>query len=129
MVVVYDYHPSAQTLADAHFKKPAHQSNGRAQPERIAEQTLWSYIYQIASAIKAVHDAGLAVRVVDASKILITGQNRSGCISLRYITCANTFPYRVRISSCAIIDILLYDTPQDVAMMQVSDDSNVIGYA
>ncbi|THH07581.1 hypothetical protein EW145_g3287 [Phellinidium pouzarii] len=102
LVVAYDFHPNGQSLADAHFKKTPYQG-GRVQSERISEATLWTYIFQIASAMKVVHEAGLAVRMVDASKILITGQNR------------------LRISSCAIFDILLYDSRQDQLLMQQED--------
>jgi PAB-dependent poly(A)-specific ribonuclease subunit 3 len=40
---------------------------------------------QIASAIKVVHEAGLAVSMVDATKIMVTGKNRIhiGCAVLR----------------------------------------------
>lgn len=111
LVVVYDYHPNALTLAELHFYQQSSRANGSStsnssgfsrgsqnynQPgsgigagvgagagggaagrlERIPEQTLWSYIFQIASAMRAVHEAGFAVRMVDASKILWTGQNR-----------------------------------------------------
>lgn len=76
LVVAYDYHPNAQSLAELHFKSNKPYQGGRAQPERITEATLWSYIFQIASAMKAVHDAGLALRMVDASKVLLTGKNR-----------------------------------------------------
>ncbi len=42
----------------------------------IPERVIWTYVVQISSAIKQVHDARLAVRTVDATKILVTGQNR-----------------------------------------------------
>ncbi|KAG6804697.1 hypothetical protein H0H92_003203, partial [Tricholoma furcatifolium] len=42
----------------------------------IPERTLWSYIVQIASAIRKVHNAGQAIQTIDATKILLTGQNR-----------------------------------------------------
>jgi len=42
----------------------------------VPERTLWSYICQIASAIKVVHDAGYAVRMIDPTKVLLTGKNR-----------------------------------------------------
>lgn len=77
--MVYEYHPNSETLFEAHIKvKPPQFQNGRlqAQNNRIPERTLWTYIIQIASAIKAVHEAGLAVRVIDPTKILITGKNR-----------------------------------------------------
>lgn len=79
LVVVYDYFPNSQTLYEAHLKPKAPQfQNGRLQSQnvRLIERTLWSYIIQLAGAIKAVHDAGLAVRVVDVTKILVTSKNR-----------------------------------------------------
>jgi len=42
----------------------------------VPEAVLWSYISQICSALKVIHNTGLACRVIDASKILITGKNR-----------------------------------------------------
>ena len=90
LVVVYAYHANAQTLYDAHIKPkvPAYQQPvyyGRhqqlhkiqqAQHQILPERTLWSYIVQLASAIKKVHDKGQAVRMLDVTKILVTGQNR-----------------------------------------------------
>lgn len=79
LVVVYDYHPNARTLYEAHIKPKAPQyQNGRlmTQSPRLSERTIWSYVIQIARAIKAVHDAGMAVRIIDATKVLVTGQNR-----------------------------------------------------
>ena len=37
----------------------------------IPERTLWSYIVQIASAVKRMHNAGLAVRMINVTKVLI----------------------------------------------------------
>lgn len=48
----------------------------QAQHQMLPEPTLWSYIVQLASAIKKVHDRGQAVRMLDVTKILVTGQNR-----------------------------------------------------
>ena len=90
LVVVYAYYPNAQTLYDAHIKPkvPAYQQPvyyGRhqqlhkyqqAQHQMLPERTLWSYIVQLASAIKRVHERGQAVRMLDVTKILVTGQNR-----------------------------------------------------
>lgn len=42
----------------------------------IPERVIWTYVVQISSAIKQVHEARLAVRTIDATKILVTGQNR-----------------------------------------------------
>jgi len=81
LVVVYDYHPNAETLFSLHLKpKPPTFQNGRLQQSKdtslIPEQTLWSYIIQLASAMQVIHDAGLAVRLMDPTKILVTGKNR-----------------------------------------------------
>lgn len=52
----------------------------------IPERVIWTYVVQISSAIKQVHDARLAVRTVDATKILVTGQNRYvGHVSIRFL--------------------------------------------
>ncbi|KAI0696153.1 hypothetical protein BC835DRAFT_1343276 [Cytidiella melzeri] len=106
LVVVYDYFPNSQTLFEAHLRPKAPQfQNGRLQSQntRVPERTLWSYIVQIAAAMKAVHDVGLAMRIVDATKILLTGQNR------------------VRVSSCGIVDILTHEARQDMGMLQQED--------
>ncbi|RDX44097.1 hypothetical protein OH76DRAFT_1458144 [Lentinus brumalis] len=111
LVVVYDDHPNAQTLYEAHIKpKPPQYQNGRlqAQSNRITERTIWSYVIQIANAIKAVHDAGLAVRLIDPTKILVTGKNR------------------VRIGSCGVVDVLTHDAQTDIAFLQ-QDDLTMFG--
>ena len=66
-MVVYDYVPNARTLQDVHFKPNA---------DPIPENTIWSYIVQIANAMKAIHDRRLAVRSLDVSKILEDGRGR-----------------------------------------------------
>jgi PAB-dependent poly(A)-specific ribonuclease subunit 3 len=79
LVVVYNYHPNSQTLFDAHLKSKAqtfHHGRLQGQSTLIPERTIWSYVVQIASAIKTVHDAGQAVRMIDVTKILLTGKNR-----------------------------------------------------
>ena len=93
-MVAYAYHPNAQTLFDAHIKPRAPTFvQGRLQiaQSRVPERTLWSYIIQIAGAMKAAHDQGLPVRMIDVTKVIVTGQNR------------------VRISSCGLADVLTYN--------------------
>ncbi|KAJ7938303.1 hypothetical protein B0H13DRAFT_1942308 [Mycena leptocephala] len=109
LVVAYAYHPKAQTLFDAHLKltPPSYQHGTRFQPQpaqvQIPERTLWSYIVQLAAAIKRVHDAGQALRMIDVTKVLVTSKNR------------------LRVSSCGIVDVLMYDTPQDAHLLQQED--------
>lgn len=79
LVVVYDDHPNAQTLYEAHIKPKAPQfQNGRlqAQSNRVPERTVWSYVIQIANGLRAAHEAGLAVRLIDPTKVILTGKNR-----------------------------------------------------
>ncbi|CAG8548386.1 5704_t:CDS:2 [Racocetra fulgida] len=42
----------------------------------IPETVLWSYIVQLASAIKTIHASDLAARMIEPTKILLTGKNR-----------------------------------------------------
>lgn len=72
VVVVYSFFPGAKTLHDTHFKP----SSMQAAPEPLPERTLWSYIAQIAAAMRKIHENGLAVRALDASKVIVTGRNR-----------------------------------------------------
>ena len=96
---VYDYHPGAETLLSRHFSGPdstlpinpdgslmfpanprpgmsgglgARHRPGGLMPERL----IWSYIIQLSSALRVVHSAGLACRVIDPSKILMIGNSR-----------------------------------------------------
>lgn len=50
--------------------------NNASSTRLIPENTLWSYITQISSALKAIHGSGLAARNIESSKILVTGKNR-----------------------------------------------------
>ncbi|THU97872.1 hypothetical protein K435DRAFT_661967 [Dendrothele bispora CBS 962.96] len=114
LVVVYTYHANAQTLYDAYLKPKSpsfpqqsflNQATGTQTPQftPIPERTIWSYIIQIASAIKKVHEAKLAVRMIDTTKILVTGKNR------------------IRIGSCGIVDVLMHDTHQEMHLLQLED--------
>ena len=93
-MVAYTYHPNAQTLFDAHIKpRPPAFVQGRLQTTQphVTERTLWSYIIQIAGAMKAAHDQGLPVRMIDVTKVIVSGRNR------------------VRIGSCGLADVLTYN--------------------
>lgn len=82
LILVYDFHPDSNTLYDEHMAPPevaaaAPRTMGRRRAGMpIPERTVWSYVTQIANALKAVHSSGLAARNLDPSKILVTGQNR-----------------------------------------------------
>lgn len=118
LVLVYDYHPCSITLLSKHFStqlattfsgaaaatnvgvphRGRMASGGHHNPDDegtgsrgVSEKVLWSYVTQIASAIKTAHTAGLAIRTMEPSKILLTGKNR------------------IRINCCGVFDLLNYD--------------------
>lgn len=83
---MFDYHPCSTTLFSTYFEKQQGQAalyNGPS-TRLIPESTLWSYITQISSALKAIHGSGLAARNIDPSKILVTGKNRYVCSMMRH---------------------------------------------
>lgn len=86
----------------------------------IPERVIWTYVVQISSAIKQVHEARLAVRTIDATKILVTGQNRFVVCFFRFLSFLN-LNSSVRIGSCGLIDVLMHDTPQDISLLQQED--------
>ncbi|KAI8881342.1 hypothetical protein K501DRAFT_189181 [Backusella circina FSU 941] len=94
LVFVYDYHPCSVTLEEYHSDKKV-----------IPENVMWSYITQIASAIQAVHHAGLAARNINRHKIILTGENR------------------IRLNEGSVIDVVQYDnnTPLNLSRYQQED--------
>ncbi|TFK97555.1 hypothetical protein BDV98DRAFT_574245 [Pterulicium gracile] len=130
LFVVYAFHPGAQTLAEAHMMKgasgngaqsslviftPPRGSDGHSNPpmgnrnllsntpSTIPETVLWSYIVQLASAICVAHEAGLALRQIEVSKVLVTGRNR------------------IRVGGCGLVDVLVHDAQQDILAVQQED--------
>ena len=108
LVFTYDFHPNAQTLYQFHFapKPPPPMGAGRHNKQpvhaHIPERTIWTYVVQIANAIKAVHDAGMALRTIDATKILVSGKNR------------------IRINCCGIFDVVGWNPQHGIEVLQVS---------
>ncbi|CAO1634314.1 unnamed protein product [Parajaminaea phylloscopi] len=113
IVFVYDYHSMASTLFAEHLlPKPPRVDprTGRMEriDDRVPERTLWSYLVQIATALRSIHRQGLAARCIEAGKILKTGKNR------------------VRINCCSVLDVLSYDplhppTSESAAQEQLQD--------
>ena len=102
LIFVTDYHPLAETLYQKHFAlSPRFPSLHTRQ--HIPEATLWGYIVQIANALKAIHSAGLAARVIDASKVILTSENR------------------IRLNACGIMDVVKHDTPLTLVELQRQD--------
>lgn len=68
----------------------------------MPERVIWSYVVQIGSVVKAVHNMGLAVRNLEVNRIIVTGKNR------------------VRVGGCGILDVVQWDGGQQQGGYQVS---------
>uniref|UniRef100_A0A1L8DXV8 PAN2-PAN3 deadenylation complex subunit PAN3 n=1 Tax=Nyssomyia neivai TaxID=330878 RepID=A0A1L8DXV8_9DIPT len=112
LVLVYDYHPSSQTLLSKYFTPSVEQNgytdpfSGEARPfshksslqrtvngPMLAENEIWFIIMQLTAGLRAIHQSGLACRTLDPTKIIITGR-------------------RVRFSCLGISDIVSFDPNQ-----------------
>uniref|UniRef100_A0A8C7PT24 PAN2-PAN3 deadenylation complex subunit PAN3 n=1 Tax=Oncorhynchus mykiss TaxID=8022 RepID=A0A8C7PT24_ONCMY len=74
----------------------------------LPESLIWAYIVQLSSALRTIHTAGLACRVMDPSKILITGKTR------------------LRVNCVGVFDVLTFDNSQTnhvTLMPQYQDDT------
>ncbi|PKY08593.1 poly(A) ribonuclease subunit [Aspergillus campestris IBT 28561] len=101
LIFVTDYHPLSKTLAEQHLGVGT-RFQGRPNTH-IPEQVLWGYMTQIANGLKAIHSNGLAARIIDPSKILLTGRNR------------------IRLNACSIMDVVQFDAQRPVADLQRQD--------
>lgn len=101
LIFVTDYHPLSKTLAEQHIGGGNRFQNRHN--AHIPEQVLWSYITQIANALKAIHSNGLAARIIEPSKILLTAKNR------------------VRLNACAIMDVVQFEAQRPIAEIQRQD--------
>ena len=99
---VTDYHPCSETLAQKHFGGSLRNSRPHSAPP-ITEQLMWSYLVQIANALKAIHDTGLAAKVIDASKVILTGENH------------------LRLNGCAVLDVVNGQDGTSIAQHQTQD--------
>ena len=100
---VTDYHPLSKTLAEHHHIGQTMPARGRNQHEPVAEAILWTYMVQIASALKSIHGSGLAARILDPSKILVTGKNR------------------IRLNGCGVLDVVQFEAQIPTAQLQRQD--------
>ncbi|CAK7201398.1 PAB-dependent poly(A)-specific ribonuclease subunit 3 [Sporothrix eucalyptigena] len=101
VVFAMDYFPLSVTLMQYHFP-----TYGQTRPRNnvtIQETVLWSYFVQITNALRAIHSAGLAARCIDLTKIIRTGKNR------------------IRLSGCAVQDVINYDPNRRVLDLQQED--------
>ncbi|KAF9334565.1 PAB-dependent poly(A)-specific ribonuclease subunit 3 [Podila minutissima] len=113
LIFVYDYHPCSKTLYDVHFGPQAQLASQvlvgapKSTDPVIQERILWSYLIQLTSALKKIHSAGLAARLIDPTKILVTGKNR------------------LRMNCCGIMDMITFDTAPNIGHLQQDDILNL----
>lgn len=103
LVFVTDYHPLSKTIAEQHLQHVLGHSRARPPSGFIPEQTLWGYVVQIASALKAIHSSGLAARIISYSKIILTNKNR------------------IRLNACGILDVVQTDEHHPLQAVQHED--------
>lgn len=101
LIFVTDYHPLSKTLGEQHLGA-GNRFQGRHNTH-IPEQVIWGYMTQIANALKSIHTNGLAARVLEPSKVLLTGKNR------------------IRLNACAVLDVVQFDSQRTVADLQRQD--------
>src|SRR5690606_28719096 len=109
-----------KTLHDEHFggQSSRHLNQRNNQHHQITEAQIWNYMVQIATALKTIHTAGLAARLIDATKILITGKGRY-CSSHKRQHATDL--YRIRLNACPILDVLAPDTHASMLDYQLED--------
>ncbi|KIW04755.1 hypothetical protein, variant [Verruconis gallopava] len=104
LIVVTDYHPNSKSLAETHLQSHSGGRYGsRQQSPHVPENVLWSYIVQLASAIKACHSLRLAVRTIVPNKIIVTSKNR------------------IRLNACGILDIVQFDSQFQLEQLKQDD--------
>ncbi|XP_048850573.1 PAN2-PAN3 deadenylation complex subunit pan3-like isoform X2 [Brienomyrus brachyistius] len=107
LVFAYDFHAGAETMFSRHFNDSVADSYftkrkwGQHEPPPprqhaglLPESLIWAYIVQLSSALRTIHTAGLACRVMDPSKIIITGKTR------------------LRVNCVGVFDVLTFDSNQ-----------------
>eukprot|EP01113_Clastostelium_recurvatum_P042577 TRINITY_DN6906_c0_g1_i8.p1 TRINITY_DN6906_c0_g1~~TRINITY_DN6906_c0_g1_i8.p1 ORF type:complete len:739 (-),score=149.18 TRINITY_DN6906_c0_g1_i8:143-2359(-) len=94
---VYDYFPLSETLESKYL------GSGPGAVGYVPEPVLWSVVCQLVLALRVVHGAGLAMRVVHPSKIIVTSRNR------------------VRINGAGIFDVIDFNPTKSVAQHQHED--------
>lgn len=104
LIIVTDYHPLSQTLADKYLaQNSTRHATSRTNQPFISEHELWNYIVQITSALKAIHSAGLAARLINPQKVLLTSKNR------------------IRLNSCGILDVTQFEQQRPLSELQNED--------
>ncbi|KAG8874967.1 PAB-dependent poly(A)-specific ribonuclease subunit 3 [Tulasnella sp. 331] len=130
LIFVFEYHPRAQSLyqtqlasAGTRARSPttgvqisqsrSKHHGGAKNGDRdngsdpfvtpLSEQVIWSYVVQLGSAIKAVHERGKAIRSLDLKTTMVTGKNR------------------LKVDCCGVMDVVVYNPALSVEFLQQED--------
>jgi PAB-dependent poly(A)-specific ribonuclease subunit 3 len=104
LLFITDYHPCSETLSEHHVQRSYRNGHHKGNMHTISEHVLWSYIVQIASALKPIHSSGLAARIIHPSKILITSKNR------------------IRLNACGMLDVIKFDSAKSGLQRSSTED-------
>lgn len=124
LILVYQYFPQAITLTQQYFNdpqssglggtgnsifsatnRPYSQQHAILKTRLLPENLLWHYIIQISSSLRLIHSMGLAYRVLDPSKVLITSSIPKCPPS--HLSPAQ-YP-RIRLNTCGLFDLVSHD--------------------
>lgn len=129
LIFVYQHFPQSTTLMQHYFNdpqsaglgssansifsatnRPYSQQHAILKTKLLPENLLWHYIIQISSSLRLIHSQGLAYRILDPSKILIT-TNMPKCPPAQLQP--TQYP-RIRLNACGLFDVVSHDyTVQD----------------
>lgn len=126
LILVYQYFPQAITLMQQYFNdargsgvgsgpnsiygfgttnRPYSQQHAILKTRLLPENLLWHYIIQISSSLRLIHSQGLAYRILDPTKLLIT-TNIPKCPPSQLQP--NQYP-RIRLNACGLFDLVSHD--------------------
>jgi len=97
---VHEYFPGAQSITQRYVNTARGQQQ---QQQRLPEKLLWSFITQLVSALRTVHSAQAACRMLHPNYVLVT----TGA--------------RLRLGCCGVPDVLESETRKSIAELQTED--------
>ncbi|KAK0633724.1 hypothetical protein B0T14DRAFT_415424 [Immersiella caudata] len=104
LIFAYDYHPLSKSLQELHFQQSS--AGPRFKTGSISEETLWGYICQITTALKAIHSNNLAARCLELSKIIVDGK-------------------RIRLAACSILDVVQFESGAQKPLQELQQEDLV----
>jgi len=159
---VHDYYPNAQTLqeylnnnainaetiANHNYNNNNNTNNGSFPP--LPESILWNFLTQLVTTLRAIHNSGLACRVLDLRHILCTPEVGSGVVVVMGNHHPNHDPHsfrhahshaggddhssrlltqrvRLRINCLGMLDALEYEARKPLISLQ-QEDIRSLGY-